>query len=268
MKDYYKILDLAPSASEEQIRKAYRRLALREHPDRNPGDPAAGDRFREIAEAYGVLMDPAKRRQYDQLRAGGGAGPRPQAGGFGYSQEDILRDLFRDPRSSQVFQDLFREFERAGFRFDQRFFDQAFFGTRGGVFGGVFYWTPFGKGFPGQVRRPAPWGEIKSPPRKHSLLDSLKNLGRWAFDSLRGRPLALPGGRKGGLDLGYELKVDPALGRQGGWVQIEVARGSEREALRIRVPPRTSSGTRLRVKGKGLRRNGEAGDLYLTIRLV
>ena len=60
MKDYYKILELPKDGSEEQIRKAYRRLALRYHPDRNPGDPGAEERFKEIAEAYGVLIDPEK----------------------------------------------------------------------------------------------------------------------------------------------------------------------------------------------------------------
>ena len=103
MKDYYKILELPKDASEEQIRKAYRRLALRHHPDHNSGDSGSEERFKEIAEAYGVLIDPAKRSQYDHwLRAS--AQERAAGGGFNYSQEQILQDLFRDPRFSRVFQ--------------------------------------------------------------------------------------------------------------------------------------------------------------------
>jgi DnaJ-class molecular chaperone len=267
MKDYYKILDLAPNASEEQVRKAYRRLALRYHPDRNPDDAAAGERFREIAEAYGVLMDPAKRRQYDQLRAAGG-GPRRPAGDFGYSQEDILRDLFRDPRFNRVFQDLFREFERAGVRFDQRFFNQAFFGGRGGVLGQIFVWSPLGGAMQGQIRRPAPRPENESPARSLPWLGLLQNLGQRAIRFLRGEPRALPGSHPGELDLRYDLSVTPASGREGGWVQIAVDRGGGRETLKVRIPPAVRSGTRLRLKGKGLRRDAVAGDLYLTIHLT
>jgi DnaJ-class molecular chaperone len=143
MKDYYKILELNKDASDEQIRKAYPKLALRYHPDHNPGDSSAEERFKQIAEAYGVLIDPAKRSRYDQwLRAG--ARERAAGGGFHYSQEQVFQDLFRDPRFSGVFQDLFTEFQRAGFRFDQRFFDQVFFGGRGMIFGGIFVWGPSG----------------------------------------------------------------------------------------------------------------------------
>ncbi|MCS7176103.1 MAG: J domain-containing protein [Candidatus Kapabacteria bacterium] len=68
-KDYYSILGVQPTASSEEIKKAYRRLALQYHPDRNPGDKAAEERFKEIAEAYEVLADPEKRAKYDRLYA-------------------------------------------------------------------------------------------------------------------------------------------------------------------------------------------------------
>ena len=78
MKDYYKTLEVSPDASEDQIRKAYRRLALKYHPDRNPGDSRAEEQFKEIAEAYGVLVDPAKRAEYDQWKR---TGARDRAAG-------------------------------------------------------------------------------------------------------------------------------------------------------------------------------------------
>ena len=65
MKDYYQILSVSRTATAEEIKKAYRKLALKYHPDRNPGDREAEERFKEAAEAYEVLRDPEKRRLYD-----------------------------------------------------------------------------------------------------------------------------------------------------------------------------------------------------------
>ena len=70
-KDYYLLLGINEKASDEEIKKAYRRLALKYHPDRNPGDASAEERFKEISEAYGVLIDKEKRIQYDRLRSDG-----------------------------------------------------------------------------------------------------------------------------------------------------------------------------------------------------
>ena len=130
-KDYYAILGIRREATEEEIRKAYRRLALEWHPDRRPGDPRAADRFKEISEAYAVLIDPAKRREYDEVSRAGATGA------FRHSQEDLLRDLFADPRASGIFEDLAREFERMGMRVDGRTFRQTLFGGRAVVVGGV-----------------------------------------------------------------------------------------------------------------------------------
>ncbi|KPK65971.1 MAG: hypothetical protein AMK73_01425 [Planctomycetes bacterium SM23_32] len=80
-KDYYKVLGVSPDASQEALRKAYRRLAKKHHPDRQGGSKAAEERFKEISEAYGVLGDPEKRKQYDRLRQMGMSGGA--FGGFG-----------------------------------------------------------------------------------------------------------------------------------------------------------------------------------------
>src|SRR3954466_5892495 len=101
--DPYKALGVDKKASDEDIKKAYRKLAREYHPDRNPDDPAAEERFKEIQQAYSILSDPDKRRQYDSgggifggfdpsaFRRGGGAGA---GGGFGGGLGDILSDLF------------------------------------------------------------------------------------------------------------------------------------------------------------------------------
>src|SRR5262245_53942566 len=135
-KDYYAILGVPREVTEEEIRRAYRRQALEWHPDRRPGDPRAAERFREISEAYAVLINPARRREYDDaLRAGA-------AGTFQHSQDELFRDLFANPRASAVFDELAREFARIGMRVDQHYFRHTLFVGRAVVVGGVFIISP------------------------------------------------------------------------------------------------------------------------------
>ena len=271
MKDYYQILGIEPGATEEQIRKAYRRLALQHHPDRNPGDPGAEERFKEIAEAYGVLVDPDKRGQYDQWRHGARLREGAATEGFPFSREDVFYDLFGDPRSTQVFQELFREFERAGFRFDQRFFDHVFFGGRGARFSGVFFWGPVGHTRV-RVERPRYQERPESGTApQFQPVEVLKRLGRKISHFLWGAGKALLGGPPRSAlrpeDLSYSLTVPSEQARGGSWVQIAVDRGRGRETLRVKIPAATRSGTRLRLKGRGRLGGGHRGDLYLTIHL-
>lgn len=102
-KDYYGVLGVTSTATPDQIKRAYRKLAKKWHPDANPNDKSAGERFKEISEAHSILSDPERRKQYDQLRrygafsgAGGrrpGAGPRPRAGGGTRFEEFDPADL-------------------------------------------------------------------------------------------------------------------------------------------------------------------------------
>ena len=98
-RDYYEVLGVSKSASEDEIKKAYRKLAIKYHPDRNPGDAEAEAKFKEAAEAYDVLHDPQKRQQYDQFGfdapSGGFGGGSPFGGAGGFSMDDIF-SMFGD----------------------------------------------------------------------------------------------------------------------------------------------------------------------------
>lgn len=101
-RDYYEVLGVSRDASQADIKKAYRRKAMKYHPDRNPGDTEASDRFKEISEAYEVLSDQGKRQAYDQFGKagvqGGAGGPGGAGGGFGgfggVDPNDIFGDIF------------------------------------------------------------------------------------------------------------------------------------------------------------------------------
>jgi molecular chaperone DnaJ len=138
-KDYYAVLGVSASATQDEIKKQYRKLAAKHHPDKNQNDPKAADRFKEISEAYQVIGDADKRKQYDQMRQlgafgggrpgpGAGAGGSPSGGGFGggpnagyrYEEFDIgglggLGDIFssmfgggraRQPKQNERGQDI------------------------------------------------------------------------------------------------------------------------------------------------------------------
>lgn len=98
-RDYYEVLEVSRSASVDEIKKAYRKLAIKYHPDRNPGDTEAEAKFKEAAEAYDVLHDPQKRQQYDQFGfdapGGGFGGGNPFGGAGGFSMDDIF-SMFGD----------------------------------------------------------------------------------------------------------------------------------------------------------------------------
>lgn len=91
-RDYYEVLGVAKNASADEIKKAYRKKAIQYHPDKNPGDKTAEEKFKEAAEAYDVLSDPQKRQRYDQFGHAGVGGASQQGGGFGggMSMDDIF----------------------------------------------------------------------------------------------------------------------------------------------------------------------------------
>lgn len=111
-RDFYKVLDVPRNATEAEIKKAYRRLAMKYHPDRNPNDREAEERFKEAKEAYEVLSEANKRAVYDQYGHAGIEASRagaPGASGFGFSSAEAFSDVFGD-----VFGDIFGSTRRSG----------------------------------------------------------------------------------------------------------------------------------------------------------
>jgi curved DNA-binding protein len=258
MKDYYQILGITPDCGEEELRKSYRRLAMRYHPDRNPDDPEAEERFKEIAEAYGVLTDPVKRREYERCRAGGS---NYGDGGFSYSQDDILRDLFRDPRFQALFSGLLREFQRSGFRHSSQFVKNSFFGGKAGiVLGGIFL---FGSLAAPLLSRVAQKTLTNKGPLLHSLGHRVGKLLRQMGRKTGNRPT--PPIPPEELDITYHTPLTADELARGKTLRIMVYAESGEQTLKVQVPPGSKGGQLLRLRGQGRPGPLARGDLYLQL---
>jgi DnaJ-class molecular chaperone len=231
--DYYAALGVAPGASDEEIRRTYRRLALQWHPDRNRGDAQAEERFKEISEAYAVLMDPAKRQAWEAARRGGPTG-------FPHSREDVFRDLFNDPRASTVFEELARELERLGFRVNRQDFERTLFGGRVIVTGGVLTVSPW------------------------RLLGRLAGTGlRMLGRRLLGLPAGSPEARS---DVVFPLRLTAKEANHGGRRRVTLRSSEGDDEVLVTIPAGVRADTRLRLRGKGRALpDGARGDAYLIV---
>jgi DnaJ-class molecular chaperone len=264
-------------ATEEELKRAYRRLALLYHPDKNPGDRKAEERFKEISEAYAVLMDQQKRRDYDSFRQAQGAAGET-TGGFRYSQEEIFRDLLKNPDLSLIFQEMNREFAKAGIRFDDAFVRKIFFGGRGLIFGGIFIGAPIGV-LRRRMSRMAvdrgPGGSEVQHTNDGKAMDGgesrglLSTIGRGIKAGLTWLTQMASGGKDPaalGSNLRYHLTITSQEAASGTQKRVSFMRGDQLEELMITIPAGIRSGTRLRLRGKGLvGPAGTRGDLYLRV---
>jgi len=250
-KDYYAILGVSEKASREEIRRAFRKLAMKYHPDKNLGNEEwAGEKFKEINEAYAVLGDEAKRREYDRMRQAGFAGyGAPYAGGRYYSQEQVFADAFANP---YLFQDLARMFQEAGLRFDEGFVDNLFFGGRGFVFT-----------FPGQPSE-RDSSTSTSEYRPPLLLRLVGKVIRFILKRMLGVPEL--SWRSKGEDLYHEIYLSQDEAASGVDKKIKYKRGKEKKKLIVKIPPGVTQGMKVRLRGMGLE-GMTPGDLFIIVKI-
>jgi DnaJ-class molecular chaperone len=266
-RDYYEVLGVPRSASEADIKKAYRKLARQHHPDRNPGDKQAEARFKEVQEAYDVLGDKTKREQYDRFGFAGPQGGMPgggpfRGGGQGFEFQGI------DPNDLAS---ILRQFGGGG--------------EEGPDLGSLF-----GQRARGRSRRARPAdaeAEVTIPFTAAALGETMTlRVGdrelevRIPAGIEDGKRLRLGGQGPGGADLYVKVHVEPHpyFRREGNNVILDVPL-SVSEAilgtrvdvptldgtrLTVKVPPGTSSGARLRLRGKGI----AGGDQYIEVKVV
>jgi curved DNA-binding protein len=294
-KDYYKVLGVNKSASQDEIKKAYRKLARKYHPDANPNDPKAEEKFKEIGESYEVLKDPQKRSRYDQLGAnwkqyaGSGAG-WPGGGGRTYTYDFGGRGFsFEDLGSG--FSDFFEMFFGRGA--DERFSD--FSSGFSSQFGRGARTATMQKGQDMQSSLNITLREAYSGTQRSFKLQregkvrninvkipkGIKDGGKIRVAGEGGKSPA--GGRAGDLYLIVNVTPHNFFNRKGDDLYCEVP-VTIKEAfygakidmptfsgkIMAKVPPKTQGGKTLRLKGKGMPklRNSGFGDLYAKIKLV
>ena len=285
--DYYRILELSRGATADEIHKAYRDMARKYHPDLNPDDKQAKERFQEVQRAYEVLSDPEKRELYDRygssfesVGAGGGPRPGPGPGGFGggpnFSFEDIdLSEVIGGGnRGAGPFADLFKQFSGAGRGRTKR-------APRRGQDLRHEIQVPFQTAVNG--------GEMQlSLRRGNGQLETIRVKVPAGIEDgkkirLRGQGDPSPeGGKPGDILITVRVSPHPCFSRQGNHLEVRVPISlkeailgakvdvpTPKGTITLTIPPRTSSGKRLRIKGQGITMpKKNAGDLYAEIQIV
>jgi molecular chaperone DnaJ len=249
-RDYYQVLDVPRTASEADIKKAYRRLAMKFHPDRNPGDHEAEEKFKEAKEAYETLTDAQKRAAYDQFGHAGVDGMRGGGGG-GFDPRDAFGDIFGD-----VFGDIFgggrrgrsQVFRGADLRYELELdLEQAVFGDTASV------------EFTTLAECDECSGSGSAKGSKPSTCETCRGAGQVRmqqgfFTVQQTCPRCHGRG---------QVVSDPC-GKCRGQGRLR-----KQKTLSVKVPPGVDTGDRIRLSGEGEagRNGGPAGDLYVEVRV-
>ena len=243
--DYYSILDIPKSADKKAVRDAYRKLALIYHPDRNQNNADTAEKMKAVNEAYAVLSDPEKRRQYDAMQNSHGAGAHSQ-----FRQTYSDEEIFQGTDIHAVFEELAKDF---GFRGGDAIFKEFYGGA----------WKTFVVSRPGFAMKGSFFsfggGEKKS---------ERKLVGGGAA-SLLGRLFASGSGSgptpKRGEDLVEEIRIDVQLATQGG--PLAYFHKEKGKKLVVKIPSGVREGQKIRLNAMGKEGQGgaPAGNLYLKV---
>ena len=276
-KDYYDVLGVSRSASEGEVKSAYRKLAKQLHPDKNPGNTQAAERFKEVGEAYAVLSDAEKRKLYDQYGHAGQVPPGAydsDVGGFGgMGGANFGGDA---SQFSDFFQGLFGQAARGagGFRGGAQVdLDDLMSGMGGG--------RRFVQNVEGELQ--VTLQEAYAGSQENIQVDNKRLTVRIPAGTRDGARLRLSGQGPGGGDVlltirvledtrfeldgndvttSVDVPVDTAA--LGGSVRVPTLKGD----VSLNIPPGTSGGRRMRLKGQGWPAKSAAGDLYVRLNLV
>jgi molecular chaperone DnaJ len=268
--DYYGVLGVSRGASQDEIRKAYRRLARKHHPDLNPGDKAAEERFKQVQEAYDVLSDSKKRQMYDQFGFYSEHGPQPGGGqeqhgpGMGFGGFDFS-DYFTGAGGGGArgaggqFRDLFSQFFSRGGREEEAVQPEPGTDLEYGL--NIDFWKA--------IRGTQVTVSI-------SRQDVCATCGGTGTAATGSATCPHCGGKGSVTQMAGAMKFNINCPRCGGSGKLRNAcpachgdgRISRNETVEIRIPPGVQTGTRLRVAGKGNAGSMGAppGDLYITVR--
>ena len=263
-KDYYAVLGVSKDASKDEIKKAYRKLAQRYHPDANKDDATAEARFKEITEAHSILSNDEKRAEYDQLRSFVDAGGQRFYGFGGNRGSGNVRvnigDLFGDGAAGSPFEDLL-----GGFGFGRRgpaqgqdlesvvelSFDEAIEGVMVSVNGSKVK-IPAGIGDGGRIRIPGKGAPGSDGGPAGDLYVRVRVGPHPVFKT------------EGSGNLAVDLPITIAEAALGAKIDVPTLDGS----VTVKIPAGTQDGKRLRVKGRGAPRpKGGRGDLHVTVRV-
>ncbi len=302
-KDYYKILGVNRNASQDEIKKAYRKLAVKYHPDKTKGDKNSENKFKEISEAYEVLKDPEKRKKYDRFGQNWKQYQEAGAGAGGFEFSDFMRQGGFGRGRSQDWQEQSSPFG------DAFGFEEVFTGGRGRSGFSDFFETLFGEDFRSARAKPR-GGRTASMRGQDVTAETTLTLEEAYYGTSRiiqmdgrkvrvnikpgiqdNRTLRLPGkgmpgsggGQAGDLylkinikqhpvykregnDLYMDVKVDLYSAVSGGKTEVETLKGK----VKVGIPKKTQSGKVLRLPKLGMpvhNKPGEYGDLYVKIHI-
>ena len=267
-KDFYDVLGVAKDATQDEIKKAYRKLARANHPDSNPGDTAKHDRFKAIAEAYDVVGDAEKRKKYDEMRSVYGSGgfgggfPAGQGGPGGFDINDLLRDRAGAGGGGgfgDLFGDLFGNRGRQQQRRPQKGADVETTATIS--FTDAMDGVTISLRLTSDAPCPECSGTGGKPGTKPHICPECEGAGfivasvGGAFSMNETCPAC------GGRQLVYDEPCPTCHGS---------GRGTSARTIQARIPAGVKDGQRIRLKGKGAagENGGPAGDLYVSVKVT